>query len=258
MDIYGLIGWPLGHSFSAQYFNEKFHHEGINAEYLNFEMPEVDTRLLRLIQSTPTLKGLNVTIPHKQAVIPLLDKISDEAKAIGAVNVISINNENGRYILKGYNSDVIGFTKSIKPLLKPSHRKALVLGTGGASRAIVYGLQLLGIEPTYVSRTAGLNKLTYNELTSAEILSHTVIINCSPVGMFPHTNERPKLPYEAITPEHILYDLVYNPLETKFLEMGKKYGATVKNGLEMLHIQAQESWRFWHGHTIHARQGDSY
>ena len=241
MDKYGLIGFPLGHSFSRGFFTEKFAGEGIDAEYVNFEIPDA-SMLLDVIRDNPELRGLNVTLPHKQAVIPLLDELSDEAKEIGAVNVIRVRD--GK--LKGFNSDIIGFTESIKPLLQPWHKKALILGTGGASRAIRVGLTRLGIEWTYVSRTPREGMLTYSDLTAEVMQQYMVIVNCSPVGMFPKTGEAPNIPYELLTPKHLLYDLVYNPEETLFMQKGRAQDAIVKNGLEMLHLQAIASWEFWH------------
>lgn len=243
--LYGLVGYPLGHSFSARFFSEKFQREQIDAAYLNFEMADV-TSLRDLITSQPRLRGLNVTIPHKQAVIPLLDEISDEAAEIGAVNVIRIRRDaNGRPQLKGYNSDVIGFSRSLQPLLRPVHRKALVIGTGGASKAVHYALHRLGIDTTPVSRHAGPKRLTYADLTPEVMQEHLLIVNCTPVGMFPHTEECPDIPYACLGPDHLLYDLVYNPEETLFMRRGLDRGATVKNGLEMLHLQALAGWEFW-------------
>lgn len=248
MDTYGLIGYPLGHSFSARFFAEKFEREGIDAEYRNFEIPSAE-ELPAIVATHPVLRGLNVTIPHKQAILPLLHALSDEARAIGAVNVIRIRREDGRVWLEGHNSDVTGFSRSLAPLLKPHHRRALVLGTGGASRAVVYGLRKLGITPVYVSRThrpdLPPDALTYDELTPEVMEAHTVVVNCSPVGMFPHVDEAPAIPYGLLTPRHLLYDLVYNPLETTFLRLGAERGATVKNGLEMLHLQALAAWDIW-------------
>lgn len=240
MDKYGIIGYPLGHSFSRAFFTEKFQREHIDAEYVNFEIPSADM-LPGIVQANPNLRGLNVTLPHKEAVIPMLDELSDEAKEIGAVNVIRVRD--GR--LKGFNSDIIGFMDSIRPLLKPWHQHALVLGTGGASRAIRVGLQRLGIEWTYVSRTPAPGRLTYADLTSELMEHYQVIVNCSPVGMFPHVDACPDIPYHLLTGRHLLYDLVYNPQETLFLKRGAERGAAVKNGLEMLHLQALASWRFW-------------
>ena len=240
MTKYGIIGFPLGHSFSRGFFTEKFTREGIDAQYLNFEIPDV-AMLKDILRENPELRGLNVTLPHKQAVIPLLDELSDEAREIGAVNVISVRD--GR--LKGFNSDIIGFTESIRPLLQPHHTKALILGTGGASQAIRVGLSRLGIEWTYVSRTPREEMLTYSTLTPEVMEQYTVIVNCSPVGMFPKVDEAPAIPYELLTPKHLLFDCVYNPEDTLFMKKGREQGAIVKNGLEMLHLQAVASWEFW-------------
>lgn len=240
------MGYPLGHSFSARFFTEKFQREGIDAAYRNFEMPDV-SGLRRLVADEPALCGFNVTIPHKQHVIPLLDGLSPEARAIGAVNVVRIERAGGEVRLFGYNSDVLGFSRSIAPLLRPHHRAALVLGTGGASLAVVYALRQLGVEPLYVSRTPAAGRITYADLSPEVMAAHTVIVNCSPVGMFPHTDEAPAIPYSSLTPDHLLYDLVYNPTETRFMRLGAEQGAVVKNGLEMLHLQALASWDIWNG-----------
>ena len=240
MDKYGIIGFPLGHSFSRGFFTEKFAREGIDAQYLNFEIPDV-RMLLDVLRDNPELRGLNVTLPHKQAVIPMLDELSDEAREIGAVNVIRVRD--GK--LKGFNSDIIGFTESIKPLLKPHHKKALVLGTGGASKAICVGLTRLGLEWKYVSRTPREGMMTYEDITAETLQEYTVIVNCSPVGMFPKVDQAPAIPYELLTPKHLLFDCVYNPEDTLFMQKGRAQGATVKNGLEMLHLQAVASWKFW-------------
>ena len=252
MTTYGLIGYPLGHSFSRKFFTEKFEQEDIDAQYLNFEIPSIE-EFPNIIASHPELLGLNVTIPYKQQVMQYLDEISPEAKAIGAVNVVRCQRStvNCQPKLTGYNSDVIGFVESIKPLLKPHHEKALILGTGGASKAIHYGLEeKLGMETLFVSRKLStvncqLSTITYNDITKDLLQDYTVIVNCSPVGMFPHVDECPALPYEAMNENHLLYDLVYNPLETLFMKKGAAQGATVKNGLEMLHLQAIASWEFW-------------
>ena len=240
MDKYGIIGFPLGHSFSKGFFTEKFAREGIDAQYLNFEIPDA-TMLKDILRENPELKGLNVTLPHKQAVIPLLDELSDEAREIGAVNVIRVRE--GK--LKGFNSDIIGFTESIRPLLLPHHTKALILGTGGASRAIRVGLNRLGIEWTYVTRSPREGMLAYSDLTPEVMKEYSVIVNCSPVGMFPKVDQAPAIPYESLTPKHLLFDLVYNPEDTLFMQKGREQGAIVKNGLEMLYLQAVASWRFW-------------
>ena len=247
MNTYGLIGYPLGHSFSRKFFTEKFAKEGIDAQYLNFEIPSIE-EFPNIIKNNPTLKGLNVTIPYKQQVMQYLDDISEEAKAIGAVNVVKcqLSTVNCQLHLTGYNSDVIGFVESIKPLLKPHHKKALILGTGGASKAIRYGLEKkLGMKTLFVSRSAREGMITYEEVTAEVLKEYEVIVNCSPVGMYPHVDECPALPYEALNENNLLYDLVYNPLETLFMKKGAAQGATVKNGLEMLHLQAIASWEFW-------------
>ncbi|MFW5526085.1 MAG: shikimate dehydrogenase family protein [Prevotella sp.] len=245
MDKYGLIGFPLGHSFSISYFNEKFENEHINAQYINFEIPSIDG-LTEILDRNPELRGLNVTIPYKEQVMKYLDAISPEAEAIGAVNVIRVTHKGDKVSLKGFNSDVIGFTRSIEPLLEPAQKKALILGTGGASKAIHYGLKSLNMQTIFVSRTRhGDGFITYEEVTPELVREYNVIINCTPVGMYPHADECPKLPYEAMDTHTLLYDLIYNPDETLFLKRGREQGATVKNGLEMLLLQAFASWDFW-------------
>jgi len=247
MDKYGLIGYPLGHSFSISYFNQKFADEGINAKYENFEIPSIDN-LTEILDKNPNLRGLNVTIPYKEKVINFLDAISPEARTIGAVNVIRVTHEGGKTRLKGFNSDVIGFTKSIEPMLdKKWHQKALILGTGGASKAISYGLKSLGLEPVYVSRYERPGTIQYSSITPEVVREYRVIVNCTPVGMYPHVDECPPLPYEAMDYHTILYDLIYNPDQTLFMQRGVEHGADVKNGLEMLLLQAFASWEFWNG-----------
>lgn len=245
MDKYGLIGYPLGHSFSISYFNQKFADEGLDAVYENFEIPTIDA-LTEVVETNPNLRGLNVTIPYKEKVMPFLDVVSPEARAIGAVNVIKVEHEGNETVLKGYNSDVIGFTRSIEPMLEKYHKKALILGTGGASKAIQYGLKSLGLESVFVSRYDRPDTIQYKEITPEIIKEYNVIVNCTPCGMYPHTEECPDLPYEAMDDRTILYDLIYNPDETLFMKNGEKYGATTKNGLEMLLLQAFASWDFWH------------
>ena len=245
MDKYGLIGYPLGHSFSISYFNQKFADEGINAKYENFELPSIDM-VTEVLDKNPEVRGLNVTIPYKEKVIPFLDEISPEARAIGAVNVIKVTHEKGKTRLKGYNSDVIGFTQSIEPMLdKKWHKRGLILGTGGASKAINYALKSLGVEPVFVSRYERPNTIQYDKITPEVVKEYNVIVNCTPVGMYPHTEECPLLPYEAMDNHTILYDLIYNPDQTLFMRKGAQYGADVKNGLEMLLLQAFASWEFW-------------
>jgi shikimate dehydrogenase len=246
MDKYGLIGFPLGHSFSISYFNEKFQNENIDAQYMNFEIPVIEN-LPVVLASNPELKGLNVTIPYKEKVIGYLDDISPEARAIGAVNVIRVTRKGGKPVLKGFNSDVIGFTRSIEPMLEKFHKKALILGTGGASKAINYGLKSLGLQTQFVSRSKKAGSILYEDVTPETIQEYNVIVNCTPLGMYPKANECPNLPYEAMDNHTILYDLIYNPDETLFMQNGAKQGATVKNGLEMLLLQAFASWEFWHG-----------
>ncbi len=246
MDKYGLIGYPLGHSFSISYFNQKFQDENIDAVYENYEIPSID-ELPEVLSSNPELKGINVTIPYKEKVLPFLDSISPEARAIGAVNVIRVSHKGNKTLLKGYNSDVIGFTKSIEPMLdKKLHQKALILGTGGASKAIDYGLRNLGLETVFVSRYERPGTIQYKNVTPEVVKEYNVIINCTPLGMYPKTEVCPELPYEAMDSHTILYDLIYNPDETLFMKRGAEYGANVKNGLEMLLLQAFSSWEFWH------------
>lgn len=246
MEKYGLIGFPLGHSFSISYFNQKFSDEGIDARYENFEIPSID-QLQEIIDSNPELKGLNVTIPYKEKVIEFLDSVTPEAQAIGAVNVIKVKHEGKSIKLKGYNSDVIGFTQSIEPMLdKKRHKKALILGTGGASKAVNYGLKSLGLETVYVSRYERPGTIQYDKITPEVVKEYNVIVNCTPLGMYPKTEECPELPYEAMDQHTILYDLIYNPNETLFMKRGAQYGAQTKNGLEMLLLQAFASWEFWH------------
>lgn len=246
MDKYGLIGYPLGHSFSVNYFNQKFADEGIDAKYINFEITDVD-QIIEVVSANPELKGLNVTIPYKERVIEFLDQLSPEARAIGAVNVIRVTHDGGKIHMKGFNSDVIGFTQSIEPMLESYHKKALVLGTGGASKAICYGLKSLGVEPVCVSRYERPETICYKDITADVIQEYNVIVNCTPVGMFPRSNDCPQLPYEALDDKNILYDLVYNPDTTLFMKKGAERGAQVKNGLEMLLLQAFASWEMWNG-----------
>lgn len=244
MDKYGIIGLPLGHSFSPGFFNEKFANENIDAVYEKYELPQIES-LIEVLDSNPELQGFNVTIPYKQQVMKFLDELSDEARAIGAVNVVKVTHEGKKIRMKGYNSDVIGFTRSIEPLLSSYHKKALVLGTGGASKAIEYSLQKLGLETLNVSRRKTEKTITYDEVTRELIAKYNVIVNCTPVGMYPRTEECPQLPYEAMNSHTLLYDLIYNPDETLFMKRGEEHGAVVKNGLEMLLLQAYASWEFW-------------
>lgn len=246
MQKYGLIGYPLRHSFSIGYFNEKFRAEGIDAEYINYEIPKIG-ELSVIIAENPTLKGLNVTIPYKEQVIPYLNELDRDTAQIGAVNVIKIIRNKGKVKLIGYNSDIAGFTQSIEPLLMPHHKKALILGTGGSAKAIFHGLKKLGVAGTYVSREKKQGMLTYGDLTPGVMKEHTVIINCTPVGMYPKVNSCPDIPYDELTPDHLLYDLLYNPNTTLFMKKGEAKGAVTKNGLEMLLLQAFVAWDIWNG-----------
>ena len=236
--IYGLIGERLGHSFSAEI------HARLGKE--PYELKELPPDAVEAFLREGDFRGINVTIPYKEKVISYLDHVSPEARAIGAVNVVSVIHKNKGYYLKGYNSDVIGFTKSIEPMLEPFHKKALILGTGGASKAIYYGLKSLGLECVFVSRYERPGTVQYDKITGDDVREYNVIVNCTPCGMFPHTNECPNLPYEAMDSHNLLYDLIYNPDETMFMHKGAKQGATVVNGLEMLLLQAFASWEFWH------------
>ncbi|MBP3725803.1 MAG: shikimate dehydrogenase [Bacteroidaceae bacterium] len=245
MERYGLIGFPLGHSFSMSFFNEKFRNEHIDAEYVNFEIPTIE-HLTEIVNATPNLRGLNVTIPYKEQVIPYLDELSEEAAAVGAVNLIAVSYKGRKVHLKGYNSDVTGFTNSIAPLLAPHHSKALILGTGGAAKAVDYSLQKLGLYTQMVSRIRRTNAITYEDINAEMMAEYHVVVNCTPLGLYPNTDECPYLPYEALTPHHLLYDLLYNPDTTLFMKKGAQQGAVVKNGLEMLLLQAYANWDVWH------------
>lgn len=243
MNTYGLIGYPLGHSFSQRFFTQKFEEEHIEAQYLNFELEDLTT--IKEVLKDKTIKGLNVTIPYKKNIFAYLDEVSDEAKAIGAVNVIKLIRENNQLKLVGYNSDIFGFKESIRPLLKPFHQKALVLGTGGASNAIKVGLSQLGITTQSVSRTKQDDTITYNEVTKEVLTEYNIIVNCTPLGTYPNIEGAPDIPYQHLSTQHLLYDLVYNPAETSFLRQGRVQGATTKNGLEMLYLQAIKAWEIW-------------
>lgn len=236
---YGLIGYPLEHSFSPAWFAEKFAREGIDADYKTYALEHIDA-LDDLLANYP-LRGLNVTIPYKNLVIEHLDELDLVAAETGAVNCIDIRD--GRR--KGYNTDITGFEQSLKPLLRGQHDKALVLGTGGSSRAVRYVLQQLGIAYRQVSRHLSEDTIAYAEVTEDVVAAHKLIINTTPLGMHPKTEEAPLIPYEAIGDEHLLYDLIYNPAETQFLLEGRSRGATTKNGYEMLVLQAEASWEIW-------------
>ena len=238
MTDYGLIGYPLDHSFSAEYFNARFEKEKTDAVFHLFPI-EYISLLPSLLSNHPELKGLAVTVPYKEVVIPYLDLIDTTAKEVGAVNCIKTGKK-----LIGFNTDIIGFEHSLKPLLQSHHTAALVLGTGGGSKAVQFVLRRLGITFTLVSTTDPL-ALHYKEVNEETIKNHPVIINCTPLGMFPLVNTMPPIPYSFISDQHLLFDLVYNPEVSAFLQEGKIRNATIKNGYEMLLIQAEENWRIW-------------
>ncbi len=242
MRKFGLIGYPLGHSFSKKYFTDKFVKNNISGcEYELYPLEDVK-QLPQLLADNPKLEGLNVTIPHKEAVIPFLDKLSDEAAQIGAVNCIRI--ENG--LKTGYNTDAFGFHQSIKPFLEPHHSRALILGTGGASKAVAYILGKIGIDYLFVSREAkGSNQISYEQLNELALRYHKFIINTTPLGTYPNMDQCPAIPYEFITAEHFLVDLVYNPEKTLFMQKGEEKGAMILNGYPMLQQQAEKSWEIW-------------
>ena len=241
MRTYGLIGYPLEHSFSKNYFTKKFENEGLtDASFELFPIENIDV-FPDLLYNNSTLRGLAVTIPYKQQVIKYLDELDPVATEIDAVNCIEF--KFGKLI--GHNTDAVGFEKSLHPILKPHHTKALVLGTGGASKSVMFVLKKLGIDFVNVSRHEVMGNITYGELNEEYIHDHNLIINCSPLGMYPNIDTYPSIPYEYLNANHLLYDLVYNPEKTLFLELGKDRGATVKNGYEMLILQGEENWKIW-------------
>lgn len=241
MKQFGLIGYPLSHSFSKSYFHNKFIEQGIsNYSYELYPLKSID-ELSALLSSVPHLTGLNVTIPYKEAVLAYLNDASAAVKEIGACNCIHI--QEGR--LTGYNTDVIGFEQTLLPLLKPHHKKALILGTGGAAKAVAWVLQKLNIEYSYVSRNEKQNCFSYEQLTPDRIKEYQVIVNSTPLGMQPNINQKPSLPYSSLNNQYLCYDLIYNPAKTAFLQQAELFGAQIKNGQEMLEIQAEESWKIW-------------
>lgn len=243
MKVFGLIGYPLGHSFSKQYFTEKFAREGItNCSFEAFPIPSID-EFPALLQSNAALSGLCVTIPYKEQVLRFVDDLSEEVKAIGATNSIKITN--GK--LTAYNTDIVGFEKSFLKSLQPYHTKALVLGTGGASKAVQYVLRKLSIDYLIVTRNNDQQPehITYTDIDASLMKEYSVIINCTPVGMYPNENVAPGIPYDQLNASHYLYDLVYKPAKTLFLQQGEKMGAVIENGYDMLLLQAEESWRIW-------------
>ena len=240
---FGLLGKNISYSFSRGYFTEKFEKLKLNKyKYLNFDIQQIKD-FPSIIGEEKNLRGINVTIPYKEEIIPFLDKLDETAKNIGAVNTIKFTK---RGKLKGYNSDVVGFENSIKPLLKRHHKRALILGTGGASKAIAFALNKNSIKFKFVSRNPeGKKEISYDSLSEETLLKYTVIINCTPLGTFPEIEKCPDIPYQFITDAHLLYDLIYNPEVSTFLSKGKEKGAIIKNGFEMLQLQAEESWRIW-------------
>jgi shikimate dehydrogenase len=244
--LYGLVGRDISYSFSKEYFSKKFKELPLdNHQYVNFDIESISILPEVIHQYKFCLKGMNVTIPYKQEVFLYLDKVHKVARKVGAVNTIKITKKG---YVKGYNTDVLGFEFSLLPLLKEHHTKALILGTGGASKAVAYVLKKLGITYKFVSRKPKRKKeIAYKELQEEIMNDATVIINCSPVGTFPKVDKCPDIPYEFLTDKHLLYDLIYNPEETLFLRKGKEQGAVIKNGYEMLEIQAEESWKIWNG-----------
>lgn len=239
--LFGLIGYPLEHSFSKNFFTDKFEREHVtDCRYENFPLRLIE-EFTALIQKEASLAGLNVTVPYKEQVIPFLNELDPTAMEIGAVNTIKFSSGKS----KGFNTDAYGFMHSIKNLLQPFHSAALILGTGGSSKAVAYGLKKMGIEYDYVSRLPLNRELKYEELDEAVMKHYKVIINTTPLGMFPNIDDCPPIPYEYLTRSHLLFDLVYNPAETLFLQKGRERGAMVRNGLEMLHLQAEKSWEIW-------------
>jgi shikimate dehydrogenase len=240
---FGLLGKNISYSFSRKYFTEKFEKLGLtDLKYVNFDIPEIEEFPFLLYHKEDEIGGINVTIPYKEAVMRYLDEIDEDAKKIGAVNTIKITSD---LKLKGFNTDFYGFKNSIQPLLKNHHTKALILGTGGASKAVAYAFKQLNIEVKFVSRKVAENMFLYSLLTKEILNEYTIIVNCSPVGTHPNITDAPAIPYEFITNQHLLYDLIYNPEVSQFLKEGQAKGATIKNGLEMLQLQAEKSWEIW-------------
>lgn len=241
MSKFGLIGKNIDYSFSKKYFSEKFERENLPHSYENFDIPSI-ADFQNIISETPNLKGLNVTIPYKEEVIPLLHDLDEDARKIGAVNTIKISEDKK---LTGYNTDHFGFQKSLESFLPLKHKTALILGTGGASKAVAYALEKLGFQFQFVGRKESLNTLQYSSLNQTIIESHFLLINCTPVGTFPNIADCPPILYQFLTENHLLFDLIYNPSETEFLKRGKIKGAKTTNGLKMLELQADKAWEVW-------------
>ena len=246
-NTYALIGKTLSHSFSKDYFEKKFQELGLSDyAYLNFELEKIED-VKKVISEHPNLKGFNVTIPYKESIIPFLDELSAEAKSIGAVNCVSIkcHTERSRSII-GHNTDVYGFASSIKPFLEPHHNKALILGTGGSSKAVAYALKNIGVEVYFVSSSKQhTNMISYEQLNEHVMNAFKLIVNTTPVGMFPNVNECPNIPYQFLSKQHLCYDLIYNPERTLFLQKATEQDATTMSGLSMLQLQAEKSWEIW-------------
>lgn len=244
---YGLVGLKLSHSFSKQYFAEKFKNLNLSdCNYYNYEIENIES-LIDIIKNDLNLIGLNVTIPYKETVIKLMDELSNEAKNIGAVNTIKIERSQGKIILKGYNTDAFGFAQSIKPFLDIHHQRALILGNGGAAKAVKYVLKNLGIDFIVVSRNPNKqnNEIGYADLNEYAVEHYKFIVNTTPLGMYPHINDFPEIPYKGITPLHLCVDLIYNPSKTVFMEKAELQGSKVLNGLTMLKMQAEKAWEIW-------------
>ena len=241
MRKFGLIGRNISYSFSRNYFSEKFLREGISGSYENFDLKNI-SEFPAVLKENPELKGLNVTIPYKEEIIPFLDSLDPVASEIGAVNTIKLE-ASGKLI--GYNTDYFGFAEALKPYLEEHHKKALILGTGGASKAIAYALKTLDIEYKFVSRKASEEKLSYEELNEQMLKEYTLLVNCSPLGTFPKIEEHPKIPFQHLTRNHLIFDLIYNPPQTRFMELAIDQGATVVNGQKMLEMQAEKAWDIW-------------
>lgn len=248
--LFGLIGFPLEHSFSVSYFSRKFAQEKIDAVYRNFPLKDI-TEFESLVESEPGLQGLNVTVPYKEKIIPYLDSLDETARSIQAVNTICFYREKkarelvGSLVLEGFNTDVIGFERSLREHFDDRHHSALVLGTGGSSRAVVHVLKMLGMDVHLVSRSRGKDRIAYEDLDAEQVKRHKLIVNTTPLGMYPDLDTSPPIPYDAITPAHLLFDLVYNPEKTRFLQLGEQQGAGIVNGYDMLVYQAEASWDIW-------------
>ena len=238
---YGLVGKNISYSFSESYFADKFKKLGLSGySYRNYDLAHIED-FKELVGEDKNFKGLNVTIPYKEAVIPYLDKLDKKARKVGAVNTVKFTKKG----LNGYNTDIYGFKKSIKPHLRKHHKRALILGTGGASKAVAFVFKELGIKFKFVSRTAKKNQLLYDDLDEKTMKKYKVLVNCTPLGTFPNIEEKPAIPFQLISDKHLLFDLIYNPEKTAFLREGEKQGATIRNGLRMLELQAEKSWKIW-------------